>query len=135
MNCEVQASNAGPAPSEPAEGIEQALAPRSNWIVGGEEREGADAARPLERAKHRIIGIKRALAAEKWLVLEREAQRREACAECRQALFAIDGEGLERRADAFFAGLAEIIAVLLVQHMKNIERDKREDGRDERIAE
>ena len=50
-------------------------------------------------------------------------------------MLAIGNKGLERRSDAFFAGLAEIVAVLFVEHIENIERDEGEDGCDERVAE
>jgi len=94
------------------ETVEQAVAPQSYRIALFQQRERADAARPLERAEHGVVGVERLIAAKKQLRFQRQPQRRKTGAKRRQLVVAVGDERFERRPDAFLARFTEIAAIL-----------------------
>src|SRR5919202_1868197 len=107
--------------------IEAALEPVSHRIVVGENPEGADDARPLQRAEHDVIGVKGALAADEGLALQDRPEREERLARGFEALLAALLHGLQTAPEALLAALPEIDLVLLGQGVVDVldaERDE-----------
>src|SRR5712672_2825467 len=71
--------------------VEHAFAPGVDRIVGLEQREQTDGARPQERTGQRVVRVGRMIAGEEGLVPEHAARRLQNGAQGRQALFACLG--------------------------------------------
>src|SRR5215469_4599352 len=109
--------------------VEHAAAPRLDRIVGREQLEVADRARPLEGAEDDVIGIGRRLARNEILAFDGAAQRIEAGAKRRQPRIAVADDLFEGLAKALLARAAEIVLVLRARVAMDIEHDKRDDAR------
>src|SRR5512135_2084953 len=97
-------------------------------IVGLEQLEVADVARPLEAAEDDVIAVKRPVAADEGLRLEQAAQGLQALAERHEPFLAAGLNDLEAGAEAFLARRAEIRFVLLVDMLPDVEDHEPRNG-------
>src|ERR1700722_9057366 len=82
-----------------AMGIEQALAPGGDRIIGLEQMRRADRTRPLERAEQDVVGIFGRIAAQVGLLLHGQACRLQRLAERGELSLAVLHDRLERGAE------------------------------------
>src|SRR5437879_5557824 len=115
------------AAREASMGVEQALSPREQWVVGLEQLLRRHDARPLEAAEEDVVGEARPRSADPRLLGHDLARGIERLAQRRDRLLRIGAELLERHAEALLARLAEIRLVLLVDRREKIEDDDAHD--------
>src|SRR3954465_15481095 len=92
-------------PGIAVEEVEHALAPGVDRVVGLEQADRRDAARPLEGAEEDVVGGAGDVAGDELVLPQARPQRLERAAEVGELLLRLGGKLLERHAEALLARL------------------------------